>query len=87
MPHLNVDIPESLEAFIRQEMSTGRYGSVDEIVRVGLRLLREAREDEADMQDALRREIELGLEDERAGRISDKTILEIAEEVRQGRRE
>lgn len=55
------------EAFIEEAVSSGRYASRDEVVRGGLRVLRE-REDEVA---ALRAAVQRGIEDADAGRVMD----------------
>jgi antitoxin ParD1/3/4 len=55
------------EAFIDEAVRSGRYASRDEVVREGLRVLRE-REDEVA---AIRAAVQRGIEDADAGRVMD----------------
>jgi antitoxin ParD1/3/4 len=49
-------LPPELQQFVEQELASGRYRSVDDVICDGLRLLRERKLHE------LRREIDAGLE-------------------------
>ncbi|MBZ0116478.1 MAG: type II toxin-antitoxin system ParD family antitoxin [Sandaracinaceae bacterium] len=57
---MHVDIGQALEAFVRREVASGRYGSESEVVREALALLaEEARLKAAELAD-MRRKIEAG---------------------------
>jgi antitoxin ParD1/3/4 len=81
MPTMNVSLPQGLAEFVEQEIQSGSYSTASEVVRDGLRLLREERAAYEEKLAILRREIQLGAEDLEAGRISTKTIPEIASEL------
>ncbi|BDW99424.1 type II toxin-antitoxin system ParD family antitoxin [Maricaulis maris] len=69
------------EAYIRQEIESGRYGTVSEIVRAGLREL----EDRGKRLDALQNHVRQGMSDaERADFVEDYDIEAIIK--RAGRR-
>ena len=38
---MNISLTKPLEAFVQEQLSTGLYGSASEVIRAGLRLLRE----------------------------------------------
>ena len=59
--------PEA-DAIVEQQLATGNYGSADEVVRAGLKLLAEIEETEAELED-LRKLIDEGDADIAAGRI------------------
>jgi antitoxin ParD1/3/4 len=66
---MNVSLTPELEAFVTAKVETGMYGSQSEVVREGLRLLRERdRVMEARLQD-LRSEVAEGLEQARRGEL------------------
>jgi antitoxin ParD1/3/4 len=68
---LTVSLTPELEAFIRDRVTSGRYDTPSDVVREGLKLL-EVREHEREAVLAeLRREIAVGLEEARAGHLSD----------------
>ena len=68
---ITVTLPPELEAFIEEGVASGRFATAGEAVREGLRLL-EAREHEREaVLTELRQEIELGVEQAKAGKLSD----------------
>ena len=50
------------EDFVRQQIDSGRYASVSEVVGAGLRLLEEREEDQAGKLQTLRKAITLGVD-------------------------
>ena len=81
MPTMNVSLPAGLARFVEEAVGSGDYGTASEVVREGLRLLQARREAHAAKLAAFRREIEIGLADIEAGRISDDSIDDIMAEV------
>lgn len=81
MPTMNVSLPAELARFVEAEVASGEYGTASEVVREGLRLLRRQRETYDAKLAALRKEIDIGLADIAAGRISDRSIDDIMAEV------
>jgi antitoxin ParD1/3/4 len=68
---ITVTLPPELDAFIEERVASGRFATAGEAVREGLRLL-EAREQEREaVLTELRQEIELGVEQAKAGKLSD----------------
>jgi len=68
---ITVTLPPELEAFIEERIAAGRFASAGEAVREGLRLL-EVREQEREaVLSELRHEIEIGVEQAKAGKLSD----------------
>lgn len=66
---MNVSLTPELESFVTAKVETGMYGSQSEVVREGLRLLRERDQVmEARLQD-LRSEVAEGLEQARRGEL------------------
>lgn len=59
----NIQLNKRDEKFVEKQINSGLYGSADEVVTAGLRLLRER--DEAD----LRMLIQEGIDDVEAGRV------------------
>lgn len=59
---LNVSLTPHLEAFIHDTVSSGRYQSASEVVRMALRLLEEREQERAATIERLRQEIQKGLD-------------------------
>jgi antitoxin ParD1/3/4 len=81
MATLNVTLPSDMIDFVESEVSVGDYASSDEVIREALHRLRHDREHEAEMTEALRADIEIGLRQAREGQLSSLTIDDIAGEV------
>jgi antitoxin ParD1/3/4 len=68
---LTITVTPELEAFVRERVASGRYDTASDVVSEGLRLL-ELREHEREaVLGEIRREIELGLEQAKAGQLHD----------------
>lgn len=88
---MNVSLTPELESLINNKVKTGLYNSASEVVREALRLLEEQdRLKEIRLED-LRRELQKGVDDLRAGRRtaleSKEDFDELAEEIKRGGRE
>ncbi|MBS1164000.1 MAG: type toxin-antitoxin system ParD family antitoxin [Proteobacteria bacterium] len=82
MATMNVSLPSDMAKFVEDEVQGGGYSSSSEVVREALRLLQRDKALEAEKLAILRREIGIGLADAAAGRMSRKSVKDIAEEVR-----
>lgn len=71
MTRRTFDLPDHLDAFISRALAAGHYGSADEVVGSALTLLAQAEEERAVKAEALRAAVEVGLQDVRAGRVTD----------------
>jgi antitoxin ParD1/3/4 len=68
---MNVSLTPELEQIVSIKVESGLYNSASEVVREGLRLLQQ-RDQMREMKiEALRREIQLGIDDLEAGRARD----------------
>ena len=65
---MQVRLPAKLQAFVRQLVVEGEYASTDDVITAALT---------AFAKQELRRQVEIGLKDEREGRVSDWDIEEI----------
>jgi antitoxin ParD1/3/4 len=83
MPTMNVSLPAELTEFVEHEVAAGEYGTASEVVRDGLRLLRRQREARAEKLAVLRREVGVGTDQARAGRLSQRSALDIAVTLRE----
>jgi antitoxin ParD1/3/4 len=79
---MNVSLPQGLVEFVEEEVASGAYASASEVVRDGLRILQRDRALYEERMAILRHEIQLGLDDIAAGRISDRSVMDILEDVR-----
>jgi antitoxin ParD1/3/4 len=82
MPTMNVSLPAELVAFVDGEVASGDYGTASEVVRESLRLLRHDKAVREEKQAVLRREVGLGLEQAHAGRLSKRSVADIAAAAR-----
>ncbi len=82
MPTMNVSLSAELAAFVEDEVASGEYTTASEVVRDGLRQLLRNRELRAEKAAILRREIGLGLDQARAGKLSPRSVDEIAAALR-----
>jgi len=82
MATMNVSLPSDMAKFVEDEVEAGGYASSSEVVREALRLLQRDKAHEAEKLAILRREINIGLADAEAGRLSRKSVMDIADEVR-----
>ena len=78
---MNVSLTDELEQFINEKVASGMYHSASEVVREGLRLLKERDELQQLRFDELRRQIAIGLEQAKRGELRDGE--EVFEELRQ----
>jgi antitoxin ParD1/3/4 len=86
---MNVSLPAALAEFVEGEVASGTYSTASEVVRDGLRLLRREKDAHEEKLAILKREIQLGIDDVRAGRLSERSVMDIladleAEEKRGG---
>ena len=84
MPTMNVSLPAELAEFVEREVASGDYGTASEVVRESLRLLRREKAVRDEKFAVLRREVGIGVEQAREGRLSKRSISDIAESLRNG---
>lgn len=81
MPTMNISLPDNLVSFVEQEVAAGGYSSQSEVVRDALRLLHREKAAEQEKLEMLRRAVMVGVEDWRLGRLDDRPINEILDEI------
>ena len=81
MAIMSVSLPADLVGFVEHEVVEGGYGSSDDVIIDALTLLRHDKELEREKLAVLRRELQIALDEIKAGHYSDRTVEEIAEEV------
>ena len=67
---MNVSLTPELEKFIDDRVETGMYTSASEVVRAGLRLLREHEELQQRRLEELRKEVAIGVRQAERGEVS-----------------
>ena len=80
---MNVSLSAEYVEFVEGEVRAGEYGSASEVVRAALRGMRREKALYAEKLAVLRREVGLGLAQAREGRLSPRTIGEIAASLRE----
>lgn len=68
---MNVSLTPELEQIVRLKVESGLYNSSSEVVREGLRLLQQRDQMRERKLEALRQEIQKGIDDLEAGRVRD----------------
>jgi antitoxin ParD1/3/4 len=79
---MNITLTPELENLINEKVKSGKYDSPGEVVREGLRLLKEQDELKRIRLEELRREVQKGIDDMREGRFTTySSTEELAEEI------
>jgi antitoxin ParD1/3/4 len=87
MATMNVSLSEEFVTFVEAQFSSGDYATASEVVRDALRLLRREAAAHAEKLAILRREVEIGVAQARAGNLSKRSISDIAAELAAADRE
>jgi antitoxin ParD1/3/4 len=82
---MNVSLTRELEEFVEQKVRSGLYQTASEVVRDGLRLLRERDELRRDQLEALRRDIAVGVDQADRGQVAPLDAKETLARVRRKR--
>ena len=82
---LNVSLPKELEARVREHVASGLYGSASEVIREALRLFETYQSVQQTRLAALKADIDQGLADIEAGRVSPVNVADIKAEGRRRR--
>jgi len=80
---MNVSLTKELEQIVEQKVKSGMYNSASEVVREGLRLLKQRDDNHEAKLNALRAEIQKGIDNLEAGRYQDgeTAMAEIKEKL------
>jgi antitoxin ParD1/3/4 len=81
MGTMNVSLTKELHEYVEMEVASGDFASASEVVRAGLRALRDERAETQERLEIPRREVKIGFDQMEAGLFSDKTVDQIAGEV------
>jgi antitoxin ParD1/3/4 len=74
----NVSLSKEFSDFVNREVASGEYGTASEVVRDALRLLRREKASEQEKILILQREVGIGVEQARAGKLSRRSVADIA---------
>lgn len=82
----NINLTDALDRFVAEKVESGSYQNASEVIRAGLRLLKDEEETRAKKIAALDAAIQVGLDDVAAGRVIevddiDAFMKEIEDEV------
>ena len=67
---MTVLLPSELERFVLEQIDSGLFESANDVILEGLKLLKERDEARASRLEELRREIQIGIDQADAGRVS-----------------
>jgi antitoxin ParD1/3/4 len=81
MGTMNVSLTKELQDYVEGEVATGDFASASEVVRAGLRTLRDERALAKEKLEILRREIQIGIDDAEAGRFSTRSVDQIFDDA------
>jgi antitoxin ParD1/3/4 len=79
---MNVSLTRELEEFVDKKVSTGLYQTASEVVREGLRLLKERDDLQQRKLEDLRRDIAIGLEEAERGDVTTVDAGAVLKKVR-----
>ncbi len=79
---MNVSLTPELVGFVKEQVAGGMYHSSSEVIREGLRLLKEQKEDRRVRLEELRKQIAVGIEQADRGEVAPLDIEEIKSEGR-----
>jgi antitoxin ParD1/3/4 len=80
---LNISLPIELENRVREHVASGLYGSASEVIREALRLFEAYQVTQSSHLQALRADINQGLADVKARRVSTLDVKAIKQQGRQ----
>ena len=79
---LNISLPAALESRVREQVSSGMYGSASEVVREALRFFEAYQSVQTASLVALKSDITQGLQDAQAGRVQSSDMAAIKDRGR-----
>jgi antitoxin ParD1/3/4 len=82
---MNISLTPELERFVNEKVGSGLYQTASEVVREGLRLLREREEMYQKKLEALRKDLAAGIEEADRGEVAPLNARETLARVRKKR--
>jgi antitoxin ParD1/3/4 len=83
---MNVSLTPELEKFVHRKVKSGRYHTASEVIREGLRLLEEQDKLRAMRLEALRQEIQIGIDQADRGEVAPLDVRETLAKARKRRK-
>jgi antitoxin ParD1/3/4 len=83
---MNVSLTPELEHYVSKKVESGMYHSASEVIRDGLRLLRERDEIHRRAVEDLRREVQIGIDQADGGRVKPLTDALVKDIKTRGRK-
>ena len=83
---MNVSLGAMFEEYVEQQVDGGRYNNASEVIRDALRLKMQADEERAAKLEALRRDISVGVEQIRNGKVVKTSYEKFVKRTPRGRR-
>ena len=80
---MKIDIPPEVARFVKKKLDSGEYSSAGAVIAHAVRVYKNVEKWLPSAQDDLRREIQIGLDDVEAGRVSEWNVGEMKERLRQ----
>ena len=81
MGTMNVSLTKELLDYVEGEIATGDFASASEVMRAGLRTLRDERALAREKLEILRHEIQIGVDDVEAGRFATRSVDQIFDDA------
>ncbi len=80
---MKIDLPPEVVRFVKKKLDSGEYSSASDFIAHAVRVFRNVEKWLPSAEDDLRREIQIGLDDIEAGRVSEWKPGEMKERLRQ----
>ncbi len=80
---MKIDLPPEVARFVKKKVDSGEYASAKEFIAHAVRVYKNVEKWLPSAEDDLRREIQLGLDDIEAGRVSEWNVQEMKDRLRQ----
>ena len=80
---MKIDLPPKISRFVKKKLDSGEYTSASQFIAHAVSVYKNVEKWLPSAEDDLRREIQLGLDDLEAGRVSEWNVEEMKERLRQ----
>ena len=80
---MKCDLPPEVARFVKKKLDSGKYASASDFIAHAVQVYRNVEKWLPSAEDDLRREIQLGLDDIEAGRVSEWDVNEMKARLRQ----